>query len=216
MQVIDLTHTLETGMPVFPGSEPPCLKKVGSIESDGYNEIRLELSSHTGTHIDCGRHLLTSGFDTDSTAPERFFGKGLVIDCRKLTKQQGILKSHLQLYEHKLEQADFLLFHTGWSYFWGTAGYFKGFPVPDREAAQYLTGFQLKGVGTDAISFDTMESQDYEVHKILLSSGILLIENLTGLENLPEAEFIFYCFPLKIKNGDGSPVRAVGIVTSDE
>jgi kynurenine formamidase len=51
------------------------------------------------------------------------------------------------------------------------------------------------------------------VHHTLLSAGMVLIENLTGLEKLPESGFYFSCLPLKIQSGDGSPVRAVAITT---
>jgi kynurenine formamidase len=70
----------------------------------------------------------------------------------------------------------------------------------------------LKGTGVDAPSFDPVDSVKLSVHKALLSKGIVLIENLTNLDALPDKGFIFCCFPLKIKGGDGSPVRAVGIV----
>lgn len=216
MQLIDLTHMLETGMPVFPGSEPAGLEKTARFESEGYNETQLQLSSHTGTHIDCGRHFIKDGHDTGTTAPDRFFGNGLVIDCRSLNHPRIITKSRLLLYKERLEKAEFVLFHTGWSRYWGGNDYYRDFPVPDADTARYLCQFRLKGIGTDTISFDPVESHDYTVHKILLSSGISLIENLTNLEALPEDGFLFCCFPLKIKEGDGSPVRAVGIVTGDE
>jgi len=215
MQVIDLTHIMETGMPVFPGSPKASLEKMAHLEADGYDETYLQFSSHTGTHIDCGRHFYNSGFDTCAASPEKFYGFGLVINCPGLEPPGLIVKSYLQTYEDKLKRADFILFHTGWNRFWGMADYFRGFPVLDREAAQYLTDFHLKGTGIDAISFDPLESRDFPVHKTLLSSGIVLIENLTNLETLPEEGFIFCCFPLKIKEGDGSPVRAVGIITKD-
>ncbi len=216
MKVIDLSHILETGMPVYPGTEQASLIKAASLDSDGFNEILLQFSSHTGTHIDCGRHFIRDGFDTGSASPERFYGKGLVIDCRKPYHQQVIGIAHLTPYERHLGETDFVLFHTGWSRYWGTEDYFRGFPVPDPEAARYLSGFQLKGIGTDAISFDPPESHDFPVHKLLLSHGIVLIENLTQLEDLQDTEFMFCCFPLKIKDGDGSPVRAVGIVGGRE
>jgi arylformamidase len=38
---------------------------------------------------------------------------------------------------------------------------------------------------------------------------MVIIENLTNLDSLPDSKFEFFCFPLKIENGDGSPVRAV-------
>jgi kynurenine formamidase len=119
-------------------------------------------------------------------------------------------------YEKRFAEADFVLFFTGWSRFWGSKAYYCNYPLPDADAAGYLTRFNLKGAGTDTISFDPPDSRDYAVHKILLSSGISLIENLTNLDALPGNGFLFCCFPLKIKDGDGSPVRAVGIVMSDE
>jgi kynurenine formamidase len=71
-------------------------------------------------------------------------------------------------------------------------------------------------MGIDGPSFDVVESHDYPVHKLFMSHGILLIENLTNLELLLNRDFLFSCYPLKIKEGDGSPVRAVGVVMSDE
>lgn len=51
---------------------------------------------------------------------------------------------------------------------------------------------------------------DLEVEKFTLANGILSFENLTNTDPLPES-FMFYGFPLKIKEGDGSPVRAVAM-----
>jgi kynurenine formamidase len=88
--------------------------------------------------------------------------------------------------------------------------------VLHRDAALYLTSFNLKGIGSDTISFDPVDSVELPVHHILLLKGLILIENLVNLTSLPKHNFAFSCFPLKIKNGDGSPVRAVGIVPRDQ
>jgi kynurenine formamidase len=45
----------------------------------------------------------------------------------------------------------------------------------------------------------------------VLSNGLIIIENLTNLESLINKSFDFAVFPLKIKDGDGSPVRAAAI-----
>ena len=215
MRVFDLSHTLETGMPVYPGTEEAMLVRTADLESSGFNETALRISSHTGTHIDCAKHFINDGFSTESCPPETFYGKGLKIDCLEPGLKR-ITVAHLHPYRSKLSHVDFVIFHTGWSRFWQKARYFSDFPVPDLDTAQLLTTFRLKGAGTDTISFDAAGSTAFEVHKILLSKGIVLIENLTGLENLPDEPFIFSCFPLKIRDGDGSPVRAVGIVKSEE
>jgi kynurenine formamidase len=212
MHVTDLTQLMTNEMPVFPGSEPVVVQRVFSIDTSGFNELRLHFSTHTGTHVDCPLHLTNNGFSLSTAPPDRFYGNGLVIDCRHFKTGERIPKSHLQVHEGKISKADFVILHTGWCRFWGSPGYFTGFPVPDGEAAGYLAGFALKGAGIDAAGFDPSDSHDLPVHRILLSKGFVLVENLTNIEKLPEAGFIFCCFPLRINDGDGSPVRAVGIV----
>lgn len=52
-----------------------------------------------------------------------------------------------------------------------------------------------------------------DVERRLLEAGILCFENLAHTRQLPEGrDFVFYGFPLRIKGGDGSPVRAVAVV----
>ena len=210
MALIDLTHPLTNGMPVFPGTPPLTLDTLSTLGTHGYNEIQLHMTTHTGTHIDCGKHMLPDSFDTCSSSPESFYGAGWVIDCRNTGDL--IPMSLFRNLEEASGKIDFVLLHTGWSKYWGDPEYFSKFPVLSPDAADYLLNLTLKGVGVDAPSFDPVESEDFPVHKKLLSHGLVLVENLTGLEQIPARGFIFSCLPLKIVEGDGSPVRAVGIV----
>ena len=81
-----------------------------------------------------------------------------------------------------------------------------------HEAADLLSGFELKGLGLDTISADDADTRDFYVHKELLKADTIIIENLTNLENLPQTLFGFMCFPMLFKDADGSPVRAVAAV----
>lgn len=52
-----------------------------------------------------------------------------------------------------------------------------------------------------------------ELERALLKNKIVTYTGLVNLECLPKQEtFIFYGLPLKIKSGDGSPVRAIAII----
>lgn len=55
-----------------------------------------------------------------------------------------------------------------------------------------------------------MKVIDFIIHHTLFKEGKLIIENLTNLDNLKK-EFLFVATPLKYKNADGSPVRAIAI-----
>lgn len=54
---------------------------------------------------------------------------------------------------------------------------------------------------------------EVELERKLLQNGIVTFTDLVNIEKLPkDKQFMFYGFPLKIKDGDGSPVRAVAII----
>ena len=40
MRVIDLTHIIESTMPVYPGAEPPTFEPANTYEKDGFNGFR--------------------------------------------------------------------------------------------------------------------------------------------------------------------------------
>ena len=106
-------------------------------------------------------------------------------------------------------QAEFILLQTGWSRHWGRKSYFSGYPVLSPEAAEWLSGFGFKGFGMDTMSVDPMDSERLPVHRAFLERETILIENLTNLAAVPCSPFLFSCFPLKLEEADGSPVRAV-------
>ncbi len=211
-RIIDLTHLLNNRMPVYPGTAPPVFTAAGTVAANGYKETLLGMLSHTGTHIDAPSHILENGRSLDQFPPDQFTGRAMLIPCQE---RQEIGMDLLLAYEPLIAAVDFLLFFTGWQFRWGTDAYFESCPVPNREAALWLTRFHLKGIGVDAFSLDRisdasgLEKENYPNHHIFLQHEILLIENLTNLDQLPPGDFFFQCFPLKLEDADGSPVRAV-------
>ncbi|QIQ20795.1 cyclase family protein [Zophobihabitans entericus] len=80
-----------------------------------------------------------------------------------------------------------------------------------KDGAEYLRDKDIKAVGTDAIAIDATEHGDHPAHYTLLGANIAIIENLTNLKQLTQP-FIFLAFPLKIKQGSVSPIRAVAFI----
>ncbi len=210
--LIDLTHTLENDMPIFPGDEPPKFSLATTHSDDGSQVTRMEITTHIGTHLDCPRHFIDGGTATDTNDLSPFYGKALMIDCRKFGGHEEITKSHLRQFKLEGEQLQWVILQTGWHQHWGTQKYFDPFPVLSPEAAEYLRDIGIVGIGLDVASIDSIDSTDYPVHKIILGSGMYVIENLTNLHLLPAQSFTLAAFPLRISRGDGSPVRAVAIL----
>jgi kynurenine formamidase len=210
MKIVDLSHTISPDMPVYPGTEPPLFFTACTIEDVGFLEKKITLYSHTGTHMDAPCHIISGAKTLDQMPPEHFMGKGAVIELagnNGPTIDLELLKPH----QGRIERCEYLLFHTGWADLWGKEAYLTGYPVLSPDAATWLAGFPLKGMGADTISADSAESAAFPIHTILLEHDIVIIENLTNLRAIPDGEFVFCCFPLKIENADGSPVRAVAI-----
>lgn len=211
MNIIDLTHLMTNDMPVYPGSKTHNIKQVNNVKTDGYAQTHFSIYSHLGTHIDAPAHMLENANWLNDFPIDKFVSPGLVIDCTKITNNLIEIET-LRHYARQLMQVDYALLYTGWDKNWGSEKYFIDLPALSDDAAEYLSEFQLKGLGVDTISVDKVESESLSVHKILMQQDLIIVENLTNLKHLVGKEFLFSCAPLKYENSDGSPVRAFGII----
>ena len=211
MKIIDLSHYITPTMPVYPGTSPPSFTTPCTIENVGFIEKKITLFSHTGTHIDAPSHIINGATTLDQLPADNFIGKAFLLNLKSIRKPTIDL-SDLEHHQNRIRNSEFILLYTGWSRLWGKETYFQGYPVLSLEAAQWLSNFELKGLGTDMISVDEAGSSEFPIHRILLARNIIIIENLTNLQSLPNINFIFSCFPLRIKQADGSPVRAMAII----
>lgn len=213
MITIELSHLIEPTMPVYPDTAQPSVSICNTIETHGFEERLISFSSHTGTHIDAPRHLFPEGPSLDMYPIGHFMGPGLVIQARHITG--SITLEDLLPYESQIREAEYILIETEWSKKWKQSSYFSGYPTLTQESARWLTTFELKGIGVDAISFDPVEEETLPVHRILLQAGFILVENLTNLGSLGSKRFTFSCIPLPVPEADGSPVHACGFLTKE-
>ncbi len=214
-KIIDLTQLINSSMTLYPGTVPTSIEKYNTIEKDGFAELKLTFCTHIGTHIDAPCHILKNMKSLDQFPVDKFIGKAFIIS---LKNEKEICLEFLESFKERLAEVEFVLFYTGWQFKWNTKKYFDDFPSLTKEAAEWLTTFNIKGIGFDAISADKVDFNETDLsvalrnHNILLEKEIIIIENLTNLDKLPETVFTFQCFPLKVENADGSPVRAVAIL----
>lgn len=211
MSLIDLTHPISSSMQVYPGTDAPVVERQGGSEEEGFALSVFTLQSHMGTHMDAPAHYFRSGKTLDQLDIETFMGKAVIVDARQIDGNIDI--ADLEIYRQEIEGADFVVLFTGWSQNFGREAYFYNFPILTREAAKWLTTFNLKGVAMDTISVDAVESTEYDNHKILLKRGFVIVENLTNLEQINQRTCQLSMFPLKLEKADGAPIRAIAILT---
>lgn len=208
MKLIDLTHVLENEMPVFPGTAEPIFSTAYTVKENGFKETMMEMLTHTGTHLDCPAHFIENGETTDTVTIDNFAGKAWVCNLHTVNiSHEKSVEEILNLPEDF--RPEYILFRTNHNQFWKKPEYFHPFLTPENSFIERLIAFGIKGVGIDTISIDPMDSTTYPNHYSLLGNNKIIVENLKNLDQLEGKKLRFYAFPLKVKEGDGSPIRAV-------
>ena len=209
MKIFDLTGTLSKGMWDYGEPFVPYgMKRISSVEEDGYIASEILFTTHTGTHIDCARHFGEERRSITEIPLDLFMGKAKLVDVEKLCKaKEPITVEHLRAGgAEKLEKEDICIVRTGWSKHWAEAFYVNSYPYMSVNAVEYLRDKGIKFMGCDIPIVGDPHSTDADM--VLCEAGIPSAYGLVNLDILPE-EFNFAALPLKIKDGDGSPVRAV-------
>jgi len=200
MKYIDLTHTFEQNMPVYPGDPEPELKQIAFVDKDGYNDFQITSGMHVGTHMEAPFHMFQNGKRLSEYPPERFFGKGHLIDARKQSIEASLLEGK------EILKGDIVLIMTSFSDKFGTPEYYELYPEINPSFASKLIELGVSLVGIDSPSPDR---DPFTIHKLLLGSEILIIENLTNLESLLEqSEFAVVALPSKY-DCEAAPVRVI-------
>ncbi|HPW55326.1 MAG: cyclase family protein [Thermoanaerobaculaceae bacterium] len=210
MRIIDLTHPLDADTPVYPGTASVRIEALTTVHEHGFAERLVTMASHAGTHMDAPAHLFPDGLTLDRVPPQHFVGTACVLDLTAAGPTVPL--AVLERQADRLVGSSIVLLRTGWDRHWGDPAYYRGFPVLSAESARWLGRRGLTTVGVDAISFDPLDEPDLPVHRLLLGAGLLLVENLTGLHDLPPAGFTLCCLPLPLADADGAPCRAVAII----
>ncbi|MDB2260076.1 cyclase family protein [Halorubrum ezzemoulense] len=217
----DLSRPTETGMPTYPGDPDVTLAPDATHEADGYATSELRTGTHAGTHVDAPRHTLPEGEAIDDQPVGRFAFDARLVDLRPLQPRAAIPPEVLPEPSDLDPGVDLLVLRTGWASHWGSDRY-RDHPYLTAAAVERCRAAGV-GVGldtfgpdptpaasgaADARSSERNEPDGTPAHDALLGDSLPIVENLRALNGLP-SRFRLYAFPLRLRDGDGSPVRAV-------
>jgi kynurenine formamidase len=220
MEVIDLSHTLEEDMPIYPTHSRFFHTLWDSFETGSQALIyQLIINEHCGTHMDATAHFLKEGDPAhrymDETAVAQFYGRALTLDFSHYQDTDVVTVDEIQRWEqqhHTIEAGDIINFRFGWDRYWVPRSvsqrYSQSWPGLSGPAAEYLVSKAIKAVGCDVLAIDSFYAEGAPAHYALLGNGVNIIENLTRLEAVVGESYMM-AFPLKIKQGSGSPIRAL-------
>jgi len=201
---IDITIDIRDGMLHWPGDHDVKIGKSLTIEEGGVaNVTYMQLSAHTGTHVDAPLHFIDKGKDITTIALNRLMGKVKVIEIQnpyEITlseiKDKITVSDERIIFKTKNSQSD-----------WFNKKFTENFVYLATDAAEFLKEKGVLTIGIDYLSIAGM-ANGIEVHRILLGEEIFIIEGL-DLRFIEAGNYEMICLPLKIKNSDGSPARVL-------
>jgi kynurenine formamidase len=217
--LIDLSVPIASAMPVYPGDPEAEITQALRVESDGVAVSQLVLGSHTGTHLDAPSHVFEGGGTLDTVSLDLLVGKAAIL--RVVDDPESWQTPHKNvtalIHEHDLVCAlperlpERVCLATGWDVYFGQRS-MVNHPGISMSLAQELWARGARVLGVDMLSPDpTTHGSELPVHKFWLGSGGVIVENLTGLTQLP-SECELSLLPLRLRELDGSPIRAIATV----
>lgn len=202
-QLIDISPTISPKLAVFPGDLP--FSQTTSMSFDRGDHLTLssmQTSLHLGSHTDAPVHYHKDGVGMSEVCLDSYFGPCHVIEV------DGIKQGLIELKHIDLKQVTYprVLFKT------------MSYPCPEQWTddfygihSELMKHLGLKGVkliGIDTPSVDPANSKTLDAHQVAFEHGIAILEGLV-LEHVLTGDYELIALPLKIRNADASPVRAV-------
>jgi arylformamidase len=156
-----------------------------------YNLTAFSMCAHNGTHLDAPKHFLRDGASVEALPLATTVGEAFVAKCSgRLSALDA--ETVLKRAERVGASARRILLKNG------TVG---------EEAARVFAAAGIDLIGTETQSVASVE-ETAAVHRILLESGILLLEGIR-LGAISEGGYFLSAAPLSLEGADGAPVRAV-------
>jgi arylformamidase len=201
MNVIDLTQPLNAQTPAYTdegGYRDPSYRTEpwASIPTQGYSVHRLELGTHTGTHLDAPAHFHAQGRTVDKILASALVGWAKVIDVRAWTR---VTTTALDSYSGSWRDGDLLLFVAPDA----------GIPI-DASAVATVAEWRPKLILFSGQLFD--EGERYHHNRVWLGADVPLVTDLdpTAAAHVRDGDLLMVA-PLPLEGMDGAPCRVYAV-----
>lgn len=192
---------LNSYTPEWPGDTPFDYELSVTIEQSGSVNIgKLQTSTHIGTHIDAPFHYNDQGLKTHELPLDVYLTQAQVMDVSGLEKIEIL---NLKPLEKNVEAV--LLKTVSWQ---DRNKFPEKWPVFDKSIAEWMTDNGIRLLGVDVPSVDPETSKELPMHQAMNQYQRFILEGIV-LDDVSEGVYQLVALPLKIKDGEGSPVRAI-------
>lgn len=211
MHIYDVTIPISERMPVWPGEQGVRIEAMARIaQGDRVNASRVNISSHTGTHVDAPYRYIQKGTTADRLPLKLLMGPAFVAEV------DGLEGNTIQVYDlarlHFPADTRRLLLKTSNSELWqsGYTDFERDFVHLAPKTAEWLVKRKIGLIGMDYLSVEAFGARECRVHHALLGAGVVILEGL-NLSRVPPGPCELVCLPLKIEGSDAAPARVLVI-----
>lgn len=221
-EAIDLTRPIFQGMPQWFGHQKTFIvtnqthKEFEEIWKTpcGFEVHNLFISEHCGTHTDAIFEYDESGPRLDESPLEFWYGPALCLDVSEVKPDEYIgpemLEGALAKAEDEIREGDIVLLYTGHGdKLFPSNEYAEVYPGLSRDGALWLAEKGVVNIGVDNLAIDNSEDGEFSGHMVCKEYGIVNTESLTNLDKIVGERVYFIGVPLNIREGTGSPIRAM-------
>jgi arylformamidase len=206
MQIYDISLTISPDSVVWPGDPNVVFERVGKIEEGANSNVtRVQMSVHTGTHVDSPFHFIPEGESVDKLSLKILTGRAYVLHLPDVDLITAAVLERSEIPPRTRR----LLFKTRNSDYWTNqaSGFQTDFVAISADGAQFLVDRGVKLVGVDYLSVAPYKNSR-PTHEILLKAGTVIVEGL-DLSKVSQGRYTLYCLPSKLEGSDGAPTRAI-------
>jgi arylformamidase len=203
-QIYDVTRTVSPTIAVWPG-DTPMAHEWTMLKTDGasVNLARLDISCHTGTHMDATYHYDDDGIHPAQMPLESYIGTAHVVT---VLRETGPITPP-DLPANLPDNIERILIHSRYSELPDDV-FDASFPYPTVELIDWLAERNCRLFGVDMPSVDKFDSTELPVHHRLKHHGIVNLETL-NLSGVPDGKYELIALPLKLDKVCGGPIRAI-------
>jgi arylformamidase len=202
---IDVSVPVRAGMVHWPGDPPVNVERVKTIGPDSEaNLTKIEMSAHTGTHMDAPLHFFADDPGVEALPLEIAMGPARVI---AIEGTEPIDRGQLEGLD--IAGGERVLFRTVNSDRpWAERDFDPDFVYVSLEAAELLGEVGVALVGVDYLSVGGAGGEGAETHRAILGAGAWVVEGL-DLSAVEPGDYELICLPIKLVGSDGAPARAL-------
>jgi len=201
---IDITPEIHPGIGVYPGDVP--FQREVSYSTDKGDHMTLssvKTTLHLGAHTDAPNHYMKGGEGISERPLDYYMGPCQVIDVSSVASPSGLIVSQ-DLNRIEIETTRILFKtmsfnHNSWN---------NDFCALSEGLIKELVKQGVKLVGIDTPSIDLVDSKDLKAHSVVAENNMGILEGI-DLTFADEGRYQLVSLPLKIKDADASPVRAI-------